>query len=124
MERYDPEVAPIAEEWLELDEGERISLVEDYHRRKRIRLPQARLHATIHVVVENQLALGEQVVIQTLDRLQAEGLTRHDALHAIGLVVAEHLVDLMRSDPKDVSDPNAPYFERLRRLSASSPDET
>jgi hypothetical protein len=49
-----------------------------------VRLPNAQLHAVIHVVVENQLALGEEVVVETLARLQREGLGRHDGVHAIG----------------------------------------
>jgi hypothetical protein len=32
MQRYDPDEAPDAEEWLALDEQERIELVRDYHR--------------------------------------------------------------------------------------------
>ena len=33
MTKYDPERAPNPEEWLELDEQERIILAEQYHRR-------------------------------------------------------------------------------------------
>jgi hypothetical protein len=60
MRRYDPIKAPTPEEWLALDEQERIILAEDYHRRARIRLPNATLHATMHAVVENQIALGDE----------------------------------------------------------------
>src|SRR3954466_13544420 len=85
MEQYDPLVAPAAEEWLELDESERIWLVQDYHRRMRIELPDAQVHAMIHAVVENQIAAGDALPVQrTMQRLLSEGLDRHDALHAIG----------------------------------------
>lgn len=33
MECYDPLESPPPEEWLDMDEAERLSLVEDYHRR-------------------------------------------------------------------------------------------
>ena len=75
IERYDPQHAPDPEAWLALDEGERTELVLQYHRRARVRLPNARLHATIHVVVENQVALGDEIPVRrTLERLRAEGL--------------------------------------------------
>ena len=36
-----------------------------------------------------------------MDRLGKEGLTRHDAVHAIGSVVAEHLFDILKTDQND-----------------------
>jgi hypothetical protein len=119
MKTYDPEVEPSAAEWLAIGEAERITLVESYHRRRRIRLPQLTIHATIHVVVENQVALGEAVVIDTLARLRTEGLTRHDALHAVGMVLAGQIYEILKSPPTDTSDPNPFYFDRLRRLTAA-----
>jgi len=119
METYDPDVEPSATEWLETDEAERIALVESYHRRRRIQVPQLTLHATIHAVVENQVALGEAEVVDALVRLRAEGLTRHDAVHAVGMVLAEHIYDLLKSMPAKTSDPNAPYLKRLRGLTAA-----
>lgn len=124
MKEYDPDVEPVAAEWLALDESERLTLVEDYHRRHRIRLPQSRLHAALHVVVENQAALGETVVAETFERLQGDGLTRHEALHAIATVVAEHMAALLREMPGTTTDPNARYFEQLRKLTATDQSET
>ena len=63
MTRYDPDTSPAPQNWLQSDEGERIQSVTTYHRRQRIKLPNEQLHAVIHVIVENQLALGEQVVV-------------------------------------------------------------
>ena len=52
-----------------LDEGKREYLVEQYHRKKRIKMPNARMHAMFHVVVENQIALGNEIPAQrTLTR--------------------------------------------------------
>jgi hypothetical protein len=121
---YDPDVEPVAADWLALDESDRLALVEDYHRRHRIRLPQSRLHAALHVVVENQVAMGEAIVAETFDRLQGDGLTRHEALHAIATVVAEHMAAVLREAPGTTTDPNARYSEQLRKLTATDPGET
>ncbi|NDZ13530.1 hypothetical protein C7T35_11440 [Variovorax sp. WS11] len=91
MKVYDPELAPDPREWLELDEDERIALAETHHRAARIRLPNARVHACFHAIVENQIAEGCLYVVRAMVRLQSEGLSRHDALHAIGNVLAELL---------------------------------
>ena len=118
MDRYDPEVAPNSREWLALEESERLVLVEDYHRDARIRLPKrARLlHATIHTIVENQLALEDQTIVRaTLQRLMDDGLTRHDAIHAVGSVLCEHIYDLlhMKNLPPEG---HAAYYAALQQL--------
>ena len=109
MTTYDPEVDQSPTEWLATDEAGRIAEVEAYHRRLRIQLPQPTLHATIHTVVENQVALGEEVVIETLARLRSEGLTRHEAIHAIGMVLAEHIYDVLKNQAGQSPDVNRPY---------------
>ena len=120
MDCYDPEVAPSREDWLALDEGERIVLAEWYHRDARIRLPRAArtLHATIHVVVENQLAENDEQVDRALTRLMKEGLSRHDAVHAIGSVVAAELYDAMnlKDTPESL---RARYYAAIERLTAA-----
>ena len=120
MDSYDPNRSRAAAQWLQLDEAERIELVSSYHRRKKIHLPNAQLHAVIHVVVENQLALGEQVVVETLARLQREGLSRHDALHAIGSVLAADLYELMQETSEPTGDIYRRYLERLQKLTAKN----
>jgi len=118
MRRYDPLVAPVPEEWLSLDEGERIRLIDEYHRRARVRLPNRKAHAIFHAVIENQVAAGDEIPVRrTLARLMGEGLDRHEAIHAIGMALSEHIWDLWhRTEPK--VDPNAPYFAALDRLTA------
>ncbi len=118
MERYDPDVAPDPTEWLALDESERMLLVERHHRDARIPLPKrARsVHAVIHTAVENQLALDDQTIVrETLERLTRDGLTRHQALHAIGSVLIEYLNDLARSKTPS-ADAHAPYYAALQQL--------
>lgn len=74
----------------------------------------------IHVIVENQLAVSEPAVVATLERLQREGLDRHDALHAIGSVLLEHLNERMKqADAPSDGDPNARYFKNLEKLTAA-----
>lgn len=116
MNSYDPDTQP--SDWLQTDEGERIELVSSYHRVQKIQLPNAQLHAVVHVVVENQLALGEPVVVETLARLQKEGLSRHDALHAVGSVLATDLYELMQEGTDATGDAYRRYLDRLQKLTA------
>ena len=120
MDSYDPDTSRPSADWLQLDEGERIELVSSYHRHRKIQLPNAQLHAVVHVVVENQLALGDEVVSETLARLQKEGLSRHDALHAIGSVLAADLYELMQESSESTADAYNRYLERLRKLTAKN----
>jgi len=118
VERYDPLKSPDAEEWLELDEDERISLVEAYHRRKRIKPPNALMHATMHALVETQIAMGDELPVKrTLERLQREGLDRHDAVHAVANVLVLHLQTLL-TGPRPEGDPNPAYFAALEKCTA------
>ena len=64
MRNYDPTVAPDSTAWLEMDADQRLEMVREYHRRRRIKLPNLDAHALTHAVIENQLA---------------EGLSRHRA---------------------------------------------
>jgi hypothetical protein len=117
LSRYDPDQDPPSDEWLDLDEQERMILVEDYHRRHRIRMPSLEGHAVIHTIVENQLALEESVVVATFARLRREGLDRHDAVHAIGSVLASHMHTLLVGEQSE-TEPNERYHSSLRKLSA------
>ena len=120
MQRYDPEVAPNSIDWLALDEGERALLVEQYHRDTRIALPKrARSpHATIHTIVENQLALDDQTIVRaTLERLMRDGLARHQAVHAIGSVLIEYVHNLLHAKTPS-TDGHAPYYAALQKLTS------
>jgi len=50
-----------------------------------------RIHAAIHVIVENQLALNVESTKETYNRLERQGLKRHDIIHAIGAVISEDI---------------------------------
>ena len=119
MTHYDPEVQPDPAEWLALDEQERIQLAETHHRAARIKLPNAKVHAVFHAIVENQIAEGLEPVVRAMARLANEGLSRHDAIHAIGSVCAEHLFEAMKSEDQDVaSTAQARYNAAVERLTA------
>lgn len=116
--RYDPLKPPNPEAWLALDELERINLVRQYHVRARIKLPNANIHNVIHATIETQAAMGDEMPVRrTLERLMREGLDRHDAVHAVGSVLAQHLFDLMHSEDTP-EDPNPAYFAALEALNA------
>lgn len=123
MEEYDPQESVDPVEWLEMDEGERILLALEYHRRARVKLPNARVHATIHAIVETQIAMGDEIPVRgTLERLQAEGLDRHEAVHAIGSVLAERMFEIMKQGgaAEGSGDPNEALWAGLRGLTAES----
>jgi hypothetical protein len=120
MPRYDPMQARDPAWWLSLDEAERIVLVTDYHRRAREKAPSVQSHVAIHAVVETQVAMGDELpVTAALARFQAEGLDRHDALHAIGSVLAENIYNIAKGKIA-TKDANQPYWAALERLSAKS----
>jgi hypothetical protein len=121
MEAYNPEHMSEPESWLELDEQERILLIETYHRVARIKLPNVAAHAALHAIVENQIAVNVEPVVRAMHRLRKGGLTRHDAVHAIGSVVAEHLIDILKTSQNDDSAASqACYYAAVERLTAAS----
>ena len=100
------------------NEAERIRLAERYHRRAHIQVPSIKAHAAMHVVVENQIALGDEIPVRaTLDRLMGEGLDRHEAIHAISLVLAEHMYDLLQAREPETQRIES-YYAALERLTA------
>lgn len=102
-----------------MDEDERIALIQAFHRRVRDKTPNPRIHAGVHLIVENQLAEGLETVKETLERLRAEGLGRHEAIHAIGRALIQHLSNLMQAT-EPAPDNNALYYEALKALTVSS----
>ncbi len=118
MEAYDPLNAPDPDEWQSMDEDERIALVMEHHRESGVELPSERTHAAIHVIVENQIALGDEVPTQaTVERLIREGLDRHDAIHAVGSVLADFMHELLGGDA--APNANERFYEQLKKLKAA-----
>jgi hypothetical protein len=118
LDLYDPLQVPDAAGWLILDEGERIQLALDYHARMRVELPNAQLHAVMHATIESQIALGDETPVRLKVRqLMAQGLNRHEAIHAIASVLIKFIADVMRN-PEAAGDPNRRYYAALGRLNA------
>jgi hypothetical protein len=86
----------------------------------RSHLPNATVHAVIHVVVENQIALSDEIPVKrTMQRLMSEGLDRHDSIHAVGSVLIGHTKDLLAQPKAEAgADPNRSYYAALDRLAA------
>jgi alpha-beta hydrolase superfamily lysophospholipase len=121
MLEYNPDTPPSATAWLEADEGVRIMAVEAWHNRERIELPNAKLHAVAHTIVENQIAGNLEPVVRAMTRLEMEGLSRHDALHAVGWVLALHLHDMFaKSSNEDSEAANVRYLAAVERLTAKA----
>jgi hypothetical protein len=119
VKHYDPKVAPDPAEWLALDEQERIHLAEAHHRAARIKLPSIKAHAAFHAIVENQIAEGLEPVVRAMARLAAEGLSRHDAVHAIGSVLADQLYEATQTkDTESAVTAQAHYNAAVERLTA------
>jgi len=118
MGRYDPSVAPDPVEWLETDESDRIAIVEEFHVAAGEKLEEGsdKLHAVIHVVVENQIALDMDPVPAVVKKLMRQGLDRHDAIHAIGAVLSGGNFDILQGEVGS-HDPEK-YRKRLKKLSA------
>jgi len=119
MQKYNPLKAPDPEEWLAIDEHERIDMVVEYHRRKRIRIPGMEAHAAFHVTVENQIALGDETPVKRkLEQLMNEGLDRHDAIHAIAWILSQQVYRALKY--KKSSDLGKSYYAALEDLTAEN----
>jgi len=117
MQKYDPMLDPDPEQWELLDEAERVDLVIGYHQEAGIEAPNVESHALLHVVVENQIALGEETPVEAaLRRLLDEHLDRHDAIHAIAGVLVNYMFALMQGE--DGGQGNEEYYAEIEKLSA------
>ena len=104
MEAYDPSRSPVPQVWLALTEFKRIELVEAFHERSGDFGGSLKLHSMIHTVVENQLAMAHPAEAgEALSRLMRQGLDRHEAIHAIGTVLAEHLFPILKAKENRLS---------------------
>src|SRR5262249_53461317 len=87
-------------------------------KKKRIKMPNVKVHSDLHVVVENQIAMGKTFPAEKVfARLMTQGLSRHDAIHAIASVVTKHFYNIMKHGSAG-PDPNADYVRRLENLNA------
>ncbi len=114
MHQYNPAKSPGPEEWLALDELTRLDLISQFHEDHGEFGESMDAHAGIHAVVETQLAMDVPNARSALGRLRRSGLTRHDAIHAIGSVLAEHMNEVVTNPDVSSDEANSRYYERLR----------
>lgn len=119
-DHYDPLNPPDPALWLALDEEKQLQLVMAYHQAAGEVLPNLRAHAALHIVVENQVAIGQPIpVAATLVRLRNEGLDRHEAIHAIAAVLVGQLNDILATGELG-GDPSPAYYQQLNVLTAAA----
>ena len=75
-------------------------------------------HYVIHVILETQLAEGIQAIVDAFVRMQHEGLSRHDAIHAVGSILLRHLREMLKPG-KDGKAAWLEYVMDVERLHAS-----
>ena len=115
---YDPDVGPDPAHWLALEEGQRLRQATDYHERYDALLAEPQVHAAIHVMIENQIAMGDETPArEALERLMAEGLSRHEAVHALGSVFTEMIVGAANDKEAEGSQADA-YNDAIARITA------
>ena len=116
IDSYNPFDPPNPAEWLAIDESERFVLVGECVRDNEPGIEGEMSHVSIHVLVENQIALGDETPVKAVHaRLMREGLNRHDAIHAVGTAFME-----MMWENKGLPDHGAleDYFKRVEALTA------
>ena len=117
MQEYNPLVDLDIQGWLALDEDQRIAAVLGYHEQAGIEPPDENMHALLHAVVENQVAMGGAAPTEAvLHRLVDEKLDRHDAVHAIASVLANYIHGALYNSDTAVS--NDDYYAALEKLTA------
>ncbi len=117
---YDPAVAPDPEKWLALPEEERLDRVSAYHRRAGVFPPSEKMHAAIHLGIENQIALGDELPVRrAVDRLMAQGLDRHQAVHAVGSVLFNQVYEVAK-DPEAKALSQEAYNAAIEQLTVES----
>jgi len=118
MKNYDPILELDSKQWDLLSEDERVGVVIKFHQEAGIELPDENIHALLHVIVENQIVLGDETPVEAvLQRLIDESLDRHDAVHAIAYILADHMFELLRGE--DAAPGKDEYYADLEKLTAA-----
>jgi mRNA degradation ribonuclease J1/J2 len=118
MDKYDPANPIGSDEWLALNEAKQIELVRDFHAELDLEMPDDALsiHSSIHVIVENQLAMRVELKPETIAKLTRQGLNRHEAIHAIGAILSEDIFDLLKGNIEEFSPTK--YRRKLEKITA------
>lgn len=73
-------------------------------------------HSSIHVIVENQLAMGVELIPATIAKLTRQGLDRHEAIHAIGAIITVDIFDMLKGNIQEFSP--SKYRRKLEKITA------
>ena len=88
MNKYDPSKAPTPTEWNALSHDAQLTIIKKYHDMIGIPVPNLEKHATLHLIIETQIAMGDEIPLsKEVDRLLSEGADRHSAIHGSRPVV-------------------------------------
>jgi hypothetical protein len=118
---YNPDIGPDPAHWLALEEAERLRQAKDYHERYDALLAEPEVHAAVHVVIENQIATDDETPArEALERLMSEGLSRHEAIHALGSVLTEMIVAIANDDDSEEAERSGldAYNDAIARITA------
>ena len=79
-------------------------------------------HIHIHVAIENQIASGTpQETGETVEALMRQGLSRHEAIHRVGAVLAEEIYHILKDKrPYD----QAGFVHQIKQLAESGAPRT
>lgn len=118
MNTYDPLLDQNKEEWLGVSEFERIDAVREFHEKidEDFEDDALSIHCSVHVIVENQLAEGVELIPETVAKLVRQGLNRHEAIHAIGAIISKDLYNIIRGE--DVEFSPKKYRQKLEKITA------
>jgi hypothetical protein len=118
MKKYEPLIQEEKGEWLKLDDEKRIELVKAYHEEleEEFEGESLSLHCAMHVIVENQVAQGEEYVENAVARITRQGLSKHEAVHAIAAIISEEIYNLPRGNTSKFSIKK--YRRKLEKITA------
>lgn len=118
MNEYDPSIDPGKDAWLEATESERLAAVLEFHENSEENLDESalNLHSSIHVIVENQLAMDVELLPETIKKLMRQGLDRHEAIHAIGAIICNDIYEITRGEKTEFLPKQ--YRRKLEKITA------
>ena len=119
MKYYDPDERLNIEEWLTLDDSQKVKIVSDFHESIKEEFSDDgafAMHSHMHVIVENQIAGNVELVPETVDKLMRQGLSRHEAIHAVSAILAEDIFDMLQGKVEEFSLKK--YRRKLEKITA------
>ena len=115
MREYNPAKSPDRQQWMALDKTRQLELVRQAHTDMDAGESAVASHCGMHSAVETQIAENSPGVRNAMGRLRKQGISRHNAVHAIGLVLIQHMRRMATSqDEPDVA--NSHYQTKLTEL--------